>query len=236
MRRRPDINAPTRRGAAVIRALRLATRFACITIAVAAARATPATPAAALQPAADEPGAAPPAAIERLPAGWRAAHCAFVRGVLTLRVVDGQQRTRVLPAFATPAVLQACEAAGFAVAASAPQRRPMAAAPITVPPIGRGSAGGAGASGGTGAGPADGSAPVFAVQAVGGLIGIDARNGSGRRWHCSLSVDWLSGDDTMPRHSSAQLSLQPGQSERVLNLPAPNARLVGSPRWSCSPA
>jgi hypothetical protein len=172
---------------------------------------------------------APPGpAWQIVPDGAQVQHCAVSRGVLTLRYLQHGQAASA-PAFHTAAIYQACARAGHALPEGA-QRRGALSVPaqrIALAPLP-----------GTGAGPAGAAAPSFSLQSGGATLAIDGRNDSDTAYHCVINLEWAAdGDAPGSRAVTAQATLPPRQSNRVLYLSAPGggARIVGLPRWSCRP-
>lgn len=179
---------------------------------------------AAAVPAEPVPGPA----LELLPQGALVLHCGLTRGVLYVTYArDGRELTA--PAFHTPAIRQACAAAGQPLAGGP---RAQLAAPIAAPRIGAVPA------------PAPLAAvraaaePSFVVRVEAGGIRVDGRNDGDVALHCVLNLAWTA--DHEPggsRAVTAQAMLPPRQSNPLLWIAAGQAhpRIVGLPRWNCRP-
>jgi hypothetical protein len=172
--------------------------------------------------------AQPGPAWQIVPDGALVQHCALSRGVLTLRYLqDGRSGTTA--AFHTAAIYQACARAGHALP-DGPQRRGAGLAPaqrIALAPL----PGDAGVARGA-------ASPSISLQTGGGSLAVDARNDGDTAYHCVLQLEWAAdGDAGGSRAVSAQATLPPRQSNRVLYLSAPGGggRVIGLPRWSCRP-
>lgn len=168
-------------------------------------------------------------AVERVPPGWTVLDCSVSRGVLYLRYRD-RDRTAITPAFANEAILDACAAAGHAVAASAPQRQAWAASPTRV--------GLAPLPGATGSARVV-REPAFQTQISGGRLSIDGRNDGDVPMHCLIDLAWTTGQiGSTPQVVSRQVQLPARQAQQVLSISSPQGgmQLVGPPRWSCRPA
>ncbi len=180
---------------------------------------------AAAMPAEPVPGPA----LELLPQGAQVLRCGLSRGVLYVTYArDGHETTA--PAFHTPAIREACAAAGQPLAGGP---RAQLAAPIAAPRIGAVPA------------PAPLAAarvaaePSFMVRAEAGGIRVDGRNDGDVALHCVLNLAWTA--DHEPggsRAVTAQATLPPRQSNQVLVITGaqPNLRVVGLPRWHCRPS
>ena len=204
--------------------LRMPLNLALLAFAVVLANAT----APAESPVA--PASAASAAIELLRPGWRVLHCGVARGVLYVTYADRGQAA-ITPAVPNPAIAKACAAAGYPLAASAPQRggvpqpvpRPAAApAPRTAGP----------------AAALNRAHPSFTPLAFGNSLSIDARNDSDLTWQCTINFSWTFDDNTGgPRSATTQATLAPRQNHRVVAHSGDyrNVRWVGSPSWFCNP-
>jgi hypothetical protein len=169
-------------------------------------------------------------ALQFVPPDAQLLHCGVSKGVLYVTLVH-EQRAAVAPAFHTPAIRMACAQAGHALAAGPPTR---VVTPIVAPRI---NATTAAARVGGARVPAT-QQPSFAAQASGSMISIDGRNDSDVSYHCVFNFAWTSDDQAGgSRGVGAQVTLPARQSQRVVTVSGPhgNMRLVGQPRWTCSP-
>lgn len=183
--------------------------------------------AAAAAPA-EAPAPAASAAIELLRPGWKVLHCGVARGVLYITYADRGQAA-ITPAVPNLAITQACAAAGYPLAASAPQRGGVPLPPSAAASPPRPAAAAA----------ARRTQPSFTPLALGGSLSIDARNDSDLTWRCTINFSWTFDDNsTGPRSVTTQATLPPRQNNRVAALSGDyrNVRFVGSPSWFCNPA
>jgi hypothetical protein len=170
----------------------------------------------------------PGPALEFVPEGAQVLHCGLSKGVLYV-TYERQGRAAIAPAFHTPAIRQACAAAGQPLAGGP---RAQLAAPIAAPRIG------VAPSPAPLAAARAAAEPSFVVRVDGGGIRIDGRNDGDVALHCVVNLSWTS--DNEPggsRAVTAQATLPARQSNQVLVITGaqPNLRVVGLPRWNCRP-
>lgn len=177
----------------------------------------------------EPPASAASAAIEVLRSGWRVLHCGVARGVLYVTYAE-RDRAAITPAVRNAAIERACAAAGYPLAAGA--RRPGG---VPLPSATAASA----ARRATPATARNLVQPSFTPRALGGSLGIDARNDSDLSWRCTINFSWTFDDNSAgPRSATAQATLPPRQNNRVAAVSGDyrNLRFVGSPSWFCNPA
>jgi hypothetical protein len=149
-------------------------------------------------------------------------------GVLHVTYVD-RGKAAITPAFATPAIRQACARAGHPLGTVAPARTRSARPDLRIgiappraapPPSARFTA-----------------EPTFVAQAGGSLISIDSRNDGDTAPHCML--DFSRACDGEPGGSRAvtiQATLPARQTNRVVSISGTcrNVRFITLPRWHCT--
>jgi hypothetical protein len=167
-------------------------------------------------------------ALESVPTDAQVLHCGLSKGVLYVTYArDGH--AAIAPAFHTPAIRQACAAAGYPLVAGPPGRlaTPAPASRIGITPA---------SSPGAGVRSPSAAEPIFSAQASGSVITIDGRNDADVAFHCVINFAWTSDDEPGgSRGVTTQATLPARQSSRVVFISGPyrNVRFVGQPRWNC---
>ena len=185
--------------------------------------------AALVWPCAAMAQAEPGPAWERVPAEAQVLHCGLAKGVLYITYAkDG--RAAIATAQPTPAVRQACAAAGHPLAAGPPGRSATPSPPIGIAPP---------AAAGGAARPTRVVEPSFSAQASGSSLSIDGRNDSDIAFHCVINFAWTAdGEPGGSNGVTTQAALPARQSRRVVFISGAyrNMRFVGLPRWDCRPS
>ena len=79
--------------------------------------------------------------------------------------------------------------------------------------------------------------PAISVQALGGSISVQGRNDGDLPLHCRVDYTWQTDALATAQGGSTAVTLPPRQVQSItVPVGGGNARLVGSPRWTCSAA